>query len=397
MPYRIFSGVRFYEHMEIKDILAYLKAINNPADDMAYLRIINVPRRGIGNVSINKVQFFASENGLTFSAAISRAKEIPGLGKKAADIVRFADFMAECTDYAVENSVAKLIQKILRDTNYMETILDGTPEGQEREANVQELLAKAAAFENESDDVSLGKFLEDVALVADVDNYEEGANAVTLMTLHSAKGLEFDTVFIVGVEENLFPTSRSIDSGSHEEIEEERRLCYVGFTRAKRLLYLSHAFFRRRFDQIARNQPSRFVADVPPECITQVNSYGRPKEFVSSQARAASGFERSTNDLFASGRSRSAPTQKAYGAQGLSQLAAMGATKGFTPAAPPRPTPKSGPPEFFVGDKVRMAKYGVGEVLAIDPAGADYEVTIQFEGVGRKKFMANLLRVTKEL
>jgi len=372
IPYRIFSGTRFYEHMEIKDILAYLKAINNPADDMAFLRIINVPRRGIGAASIDKIQTYAAEMGITFYAATTRADEVPGLGKKAADVKKFADFMAELAEFTAENSVAGLMKKILDDTGYMETIADGTPEGEERVANINELLAKAHAFENESDDTSLAKFLEDVALVADIDNYQEDANAVALMTLHSAKGLEFNAVFMVGFEEYLFPTSRSIDSGQASEMEEERRLCYVGFTRARKTLYLTHAIFRRRFDHIARNAPSRFLAQVPPDCITPVNSYGQPRE------------ERFTT-------AGSTPPQK------RSSVPQSGATNNsFAPKkAPARPVPKGAPPDYSVGDKINHDKYGVGEILAIDPAGADYEVTIQFAAAGRKKFMAHFLKVTK--
>jgi DNA helicase-2/ATP-dependent DNA helicase PcrA len=201
IPYRIFSGVRFYEHMEIKDILAYLKAINNPADEIAHLRIINVPRRGIGMASLDKIKLFAQENGITFSQAISRANEVEGLGKKAAAVTQFAAYLDECAEFVAENSVVALMKKILKDTDYIASIKDGTPEGEEREANVNELLAKAVAFENESDDTSLAKFLEDVALVADIDNYSENADAAALMTLHSAKGLEFNTVFFFFFEE----------------------------------------------------------------------------------------------------------------------------------------------------------------------------------------------------
>jgi DNA helicase-2/ATP-dependent DNA helicase PcrA len=370
IPYRIFSGVRFYEHMEVKDILAYLKALNNPADDMAFLRIINVPRRGIGAASLNKIQVYAAERGLTFSQAIARADEIPELGKKSVAILQFSQYMNECAEFANDNSVANLLEKILRDTDYMRTIKDGTPEGDEREANIKELLAKARSFENESDDTSLAKFLEDVALVADVDNYDEQADAAALMTLHSAKGLEFNTVFMIGFEEYLFPTSRSIDSGRREEMEEERRLCYVGFTRAKKTLYLTHAVSRRRFDHIARNKPSRFLDDVPHDCIASVNMYG---------------LERTVRPFASTASQKPAALPPA--------LAAIAKHEKI---APPRPVPtKAAPPDYSVGDNVRQAKYGVGKILAIEPAGADYEVTVQFS-VGRKKFMASFARLEKE-
>jgi len=371
VPYRIFGGVRFYEHMEVKDILAYLKAINNPADDISHLRIINVPKRGIGAASIAKIQAYAQEKGITFASAITQAASVPGLGKKAEPVAAFSGLMLELSHFAENNSVAKLLQKILRDTKYLDSLADGTPEGEERVANIMELIATANAFSKESDDTSLGKFLEDVALVADIDNYHESANAVSLMTLHSAKGLEFNVVFIVGMEEYVFPGSRSIESGSPAEMEEERRLCYVGFTRARKILYLTHAFSRARYDTIARNAPSRFLGEIQMERLTPVNMYGKPKEFRGSASRDF--VQKNSSPSF--GKSFGKSIEK--------------------PVRPPLPAPKS-TLNFIVGDKVRMAKYGVGEVLEIKPAGADYEVSINFEAVGRKKFMANLLKITKD-
>ncbi|MCL2456297.1 MAG: UvrD-helicase domain-containing protein [Defluviitaleaceae bacterium] len=493
IPYRIFSGTRFYEHTEIKDILAYLKAINNSADDVALMRIINVPRRGIGAASIERVQSFAFENGLNFSQAIERASEIPNLKSKSVAIKNFSNFFDECKKFSEKNSVWQLMQKILHDTNYLQTIADGTPEGEEREANVKELLAKALAFENESDDTSLAKFLEDVALVADIDNYNEHADAAALMTLHSAKGLEFDTVFIVGMEEFVFPTARSIDSTADREMQEERRLCYVGFTRAKKILYVTHAVSRRRFDQIARNKISRFVDDIPPNCIASVDLYGNERtvrafskpaeknaalppalaalakpaekngfpekktiEFTRNKTEATeeSGFpekkfyEKPTalppalaalakpaeKNGFP-GRKKTSATEK----NGFTEGKKMSATErsgspersGFPEVKKTSATERSGspeqkktsamersgfperklfeklsvsrpisakatPPDFSVGDTVRQAKFGTGIVLAIENAGADYEITVQFPTAGRKKFMQSLARLKKE-
>jgi len=246
IPYRLFGGVRFYERMEIKDVLAYLKAIHNPADDLAYTRIVNVPRRGIGAATISKVQEYANYNGIPFSRALLESDKIPGLKNK--HLLDFAGFMAACTDFAQENTVSALLEKILYETGYYKGLNDGTVEGESRMENVDELMTKAREFERESDDPSLGRFLEDVALVADIDNYQEGAETVSLMTLHSAKGLEFNVVFIVGLEEYIFPSSRSVQDGSPNALEEERRLCYVGFTRARQQLYISHATRRMRYD-----------------------------------------------------------------------------------------------------------------------------------------------------
>jgi len=361
IPYRIFGGVRFYERMEVKDILAYLKAINNPADDVAHLRIINVPKRGIGNASIEKVQKYALENNMTFSLAIERAADVPGLGRKASAVADFARYMLELSRFADSHTVAATIKKILADTRYMDQFADDEiPENQERVANLLELIANANAFELESDDKSLGKYLEDVALVTDVDNYDTAANSVSLMTMHSAKGLEFNAVFVVGMEENIFPSYRSLESGDITAIEEERRLCYVGFTRARQQLYVTHAELRTQYDFPARNAPSRFLGEVRLDRLTPVNTYGRPKEF--RQSKAATQMERRVKPSI------------------------------------PLPAPKKIALDFEVGDMVRpakaMARFGVGKVLEIRPAGADYEVTIEFES-GKKKFMAKLGGVEK--
>jgi DNA helicase-2/ATP-dependent DNA helicase PcrA len=393
-----------------------LKAINNPADEIAHLRIINVPRRGIGNASLDKIRLFAAQNEITFSEAISRANEVPALGKKAAAVSQFSALLKECTAFAAENSVQKLMEKIINDTDYMLTIQDGTPEGEERVANVKELLTKAVAFENESEDTSLAKFLEDVALVADIDNYNEDTDAAALMTLHSAKGLEFDTVFLIGFEEYLFPTTRAIESSNPKDMEEERRLCYVGFTRAKKILYLTHAFSRRRFDHIAKNKTSRFLDDVPEDCIAPVNMYGKERGGVARSPRPVGNF--STSEYSVSDTRRDIPEKGATLPPALAKIAkpsdkppslnatapqigfgalkqlASGKTE-YRPAPRPIIPTKATPPDYAVGDKVNQSKYGVGEVVDISPAGADYEVTVQFPTAGRKKFMAGLARLER--
>jgi len=368
IPYRIFGGVRFYERMEVKDIIAYLKAINNPADDVAYLRIINVPKRGIGAATIEKIQAYAYAHGIAFGVAMERAADIPSLGKKASAITAFAGYMLELSRFAEDHSVAALIKKILSDTKYIDTFADDTPENQERVANIMELIANANAFERESEDTSLGKYLEDVALITDVDNYDTSSNSVSLMTLHSAKGLEFNVVFLIGMEENIFPSYRSLDSGEESAVEEERRLCYVGFTRARQILYVTHAEVRMQFDFPARNAPSRFLGEVQLDRLTAVNSFGRPKDYRPSAA------VKSVKDALPRPSFRAKPP---------------------IPVAP-LPKPKNVLLDFAVGDMVTLAvgKYGVGEVVEIRPAGADYEVAIEFDGV-RRKFMAGLARIKK--
>ena len=379
IPYRLFGGVRFYERMEVKDILAYLKAINNPTDDLATRRIINVPRRGIGDTTITRLANYATEQRLPLFDALKH--EIPGVNKKTRDkLAEFSTLLDDWTSLAATASVTALLQQILADTDYINSLQDGTPEAQTRIDNVHELLTKAQEFSAAAQDTSLTNFLNEVGLVADLDNYQEGAQAVSLMTLHSAKGLEFDRVFIVGFEEYTFPSARSLLSETKREIEEERRLCYVGFTRARKRLYLSHAFTRMRNGQRMACAPSRFLKELPTDYTQRVNAHGRPQGFVPSRAGMS----------VTSPAAPPAPTGKKP-----SFLADM-----HTPIASPKP-PKTNPPAppadaaFQIGDNVRDPKLGRGVVVAVAANGADLELTIDFPNIGRRKRLAQLFNVTK--
>ncbi|MCL2527457.1 MAG: UvrD-helicase domain-containing protein [Defluviitaleaceae bacterium] len=381
IPYRLFGGVRFYERMEIKDILAYLKAIHNPADDLAYTRVINVPRRGIGAATISKVQAYGGANGLPFSKALAQTDNIPGLKNK--NLKDFADFMASCEEFVADNTVTALLEKILAETGYYKSLNDGTIEGDSRMENVDELMAKAREFERESDDPSLGRFLEDVALVADIDNYQEGTEAISLMTLHSAKGLEFNTVFLVGMEEFIFPSSRSINEGSPTALEEERRLCYVGFTRARKILYLSHAEKRMRYDGgFSSNPPSRFLREMPKESIEAVNLFGRPRQQV---GRSFGKTE----------MSKPKPEEKVKLQVGRRFEDEM--IGGFKRPSPVKAATSSGePPSYVVGDMVKVPLLGVGKVMSIEQKRTDYEVTISFEATHKvRKFNTGFANIVK--
>jgi len=367
IPYRLFGGVRFYERMEIKDALAYLKAINNPADDLAITRVVNVPRRGIGAATITKIATFAAVNGIPFSQAISAS--IPGVKNK--NLHDFAMFMTDCISFANENPVAVVLEKVLHETGYYESLNDGTPEGESRKENIDELMTKAREFEKESDDPSLGRFLEDVALVADIDNYQEGTEAISLMTLHSAKGLEFNAVFLMGLEEYIFPSSRALTEGNTTALEEERRLCYVGFTRAKQVLYLSHAMRRMRYDGgYNNNPPSRFIKEVPKENIENVNLYGK------SRTQIGKSFD----------TPKPAPKQKLD--------AGIGRRFDFTQTK--TPMINDDPPDYGVGDRVSLPLLGEGEVIAIEERSGDHEVSVRFDISGKtRKFIAKYARIVK--
>ena len=270
IPYRLVGGVNFYQRKEIKDVLAYLKTIANGVDDLSVIRIINVPKRGIGATTIGRVTAFASEHGMSFYDTLKEAKQIPGIGKAAEKISRFIAQMEafRAMAHSEEYSIKDLIDHILEDTGYEEELQEeGEIEAQTRLENIEELINKAAAYEEDSEHPTLDEFLEQVALVADIDNVDDSEERVTLMTLHSAKGLEFPKVYLVGMEDGLFPGMMSIMSGDKTEMEEERRLCYVGITRAKKELVLTAARQRMVNGETRWSKPSRFINEIPPELL----------------------------------------------------------------------------------------------------------------------------------
>ena len=367
IPYRLYGGVRFYERMEVKDVLAYLKALDNPSDDIAWSRIVNVPRRGIGDKTLQRLQAYANDHDLTLSAAIGEQGQISGLSKKVAEsLAAFAKIMDELRSFSTSHSVTELLQKILDDTGYLLSLADGTPEGSARIENVQELTAKAFEFEagrSEGEERSLSSFLEDIALVADIDNYEEGADTVSLLTLHSAKGLEFEQVFMIGFEEGLFPSYRAVTSGKLDDLEEERRLCYVGMTRAMKVLYITWALRRFQYGREVHSTASRFMKEIPRENYQHVSMPGKVRPTKVNTAISP----------------RKAVVEKR-----------------LNPYRQEIPKPKDKPMELAIGDRVKQMKYGSGVIRAINPAGADYEVTVDFDRAGEKKIMANLSRLTLE-
>ena len=323
IPYRLFGGVRFYERKEIRDILSYLKVLANPADTIALRRIINVPKRGIGETSLDKLAAFADENGLSLYGALSRLDEIT-------------------TDDALN-----------------------------RIQNIDEFVNKAAEYDKANPEGKLEGFLEEVALVADIDSYEEGEETVALMTLHSAKGLEFPYVFIIGMEEGIFPGFRAVMYGGEKEIEEERRLCYVGITRAKEELYLTHAKSRMQHGITQYNPPSRFLKEIPADLVDM------PTRQISDMAKK---YDAMTQNKPALGRKNVLPPTAKFGGVGMKKE---------------MPAPKDFKLSYGVGDKVRAPKYGIGTVVSINNGGADFEVTVSFGAKGTKKFMARLSKLIK--
>lgn len=382
IPYRLFGGVRFYERKEIKDILAYLKLIDNSADAVAIKRIINVPKRGIGDKTVETAENAASKNGTTLFEALGCAAEYPELKSRGKKLGEFYELICSFKQKAEELSVHELIEYVVNATGYRDELeQDGSDDAMMRIENIDEFASKAAEFEKENENATLSAFLEDVALVADIDSYSEDDDAVVLMTLHSAKGLEFPYVFMIGMEEGLFPSGRAINTGNPKELEEERRLCYVGITRAKKELFLTYARQRMQHGQFVYNAPSRFLGELPPELLDNPFKKVQTREIPSHEPPKASPYNFGA---------RFAASRAGVAAGNMSARPVVP-----KPYAAEMPKPTNVTIDFAVGDKVRAPKYGIGEVKSIKNAGRDYEVEVAFTGKGTKKFMAGLSKLKK--
>ena len=372
IPYRLVGGVNFYQRREIKDVLAYLKIIANGEDDLATLRVINVPKRGIGAASMNKVTVFASVNQLSLYEALEDAKMVPGLGKAVGKIEGFVKQIEALRAMAGPGgcSIKDLIEGVLEQTGYAKELeQEGEEEAKERLANIGELVNKAAAFEAESGSRSLDEFLEQVALVADVDSLNQSEERVTLMTLHSAKGLEFPKVYLAGMEEELFPSAMAVFSPDPTDLEEERRLCYVGITRAQKELVLTAARKRMVNGETRWHAVSRFVDELPQEQAEL--------EFFDPLAA----YKQEKREI--KGAADTAPKALPWN---QSPKPSFGKT--FT-------VEKQDHLDYEEGDRVSHQKFGTGTVAEIKDGGKDFEVTVDFDRAGRKKMFASFAKLKK--
>ena len=414
VPYRLVGGVNFYQRKEIKDILAYLKTIANGVDDLSVIRIINVPKRGIGATTIGRVTAFASEHNMSFYDTLKEAKQIPGIGKAAEKISRFIAQMEvfRAMAYSEEYSMKDLIDHILEDTGYEEELQEeGEIEAQTRLENIEELINKAAAYEEDSEHPTLDEFLEQVALVADIDNVDDTEDRVTLMTLHSAKGLEFPKVYLVGMEDGLFPGMMSIMSGDKTELEEERRLCYVGITRAKKELVLTASRQRMINGETRWSKPSRFINEIPPNLL---DTDKLQPVFGKSKQDDPGDFGLPWDQGSKSGVSRFGMGYNAYASKTTSPSGNSGAgyknaknsgTGGFgssMQSLEPKKKPgfgktftvqKAASLAYKEGDRVKHAKFGEGTVKEIVDGARDYEVTVEFDKGGQKKMLAGFAKL----
>ena len=395
IPYKIFGGVNFYARKEVKDLLAYLKTIDNGQDDLAVRRIINIPKRGIGAASINKVALYAQEQEISFYDALCVAEQVPGLGKAAAKIRPFVLFIQSMKAKAKLLSVADLLQEVIETTGYVRELeAEGTDEAEARIENIDELISKAVDYAEGEEAPTLNGFLENVALVADIDSFDENSDYVVLMTLHSAKGLEFPNVYLAGLEDGLFPSYMSITSdNSQAEIEEERRLAYVGITRAKKNLTITSARVRMVRGQTQYGKVSRFVREIPPELLSGKIYEPKTKEEPIEQST----FQKARKAF------RTVPS---YGGSGYGKEVGEGYGSTFRSSKAKKPVytkvenqrdfgSAGGALSYQVGDRVRHIKFGDGEVMAIVSGGRDYEVTVDFDKVGTKKMFASFAKLKK--
>ncbi len=362
IPYRVLAGLRFYDRKEIKDLLAYLRLVFNPNDNLSLIRVVNEPARKIGVTTVEKVAVAAAEREMSMFAVMEMADQVPELARSADKLKGFTKLIRDVQKDISQEEPSKIIEAVYTRSGYMEMLLlEDSVENQTRIENIQEFIKSAQEYESSSEEPSLFEFLENTALVADVDNYDAEAESVVLMTLHAAKGLEFPVVFMCGMEEGLFPSQRSMYS--EEEIEEERRLCYVGITRAKKRLHLSYSMRRNMYGGSMYSKASRFLNEIPVKFIESVETDRGGRMDVSG------GKAKSQKDLFDE----------------------IFARKPMTPKKTAEPSAY----EFKAGDMVMHKKFGKGMILSVTPAGGDVKLEIVFDEAGTKSLMGSFARLKK--
>ena len=435
IPYNVVGGTNFYSRLEIKDILAYLKTIDNGRDEVAVRRIVNVPKRGIGNATMEKLEDYAQLRDIGLYEAMEQVEDIMGMGKAGVKIKAFVQVINKFRKLSTELSVAELIEEIVERTGYKDYLQDNDSESAEdRLANVDELITKAVTYQDTHEEPGLTEFLAEVALVADIDNVEEEDDRLLLMTLHGAKGLEFPNVYLAGMEDGLFPSYMTIVSDNPEDLEEERRLAYVGITRAMNELTLTCAKMRMIRGETQYNAVSRFVREIPDELLDNPlpESKRRNEALLQSMFGINGGLEQGRG----MGTGRGLEQGRGMGTDGSLDFGrGMGAARGteqgrgwqeydFRPKAVVRPkvTPKADKPfiakgigslnqlaglskgsvfqepaalSYGVGDRVSHVKYGEGSVLQIDREPRDYKVTVLFDKAGQKIMYASFAKLKR--
>ncbi len=386
IPYNVVGGTNFYSRMEVKDILAYLKTVDNGRDEVALRRIINVPRRGIGAATLEKLEDYAQLMDISLYDAMTRADDIMGLGKAGAKIRPFVQLIEGLRRQQKELTVAELIREIVDRIGYDDYLEDyDDSDSEDRIGNVDELITKAVVYQDTHEEPNLTEFLAEVALVADIDNVDGDADKVLLMTLHSAKGLEFPNVYLAGMEDGLFPGYLTIASDDPQDMEEERRLAYVGITRAMKNLTLTCAKMRMIRGETQYNAVSRFVREIPPQLLD-----GKAPERPRRDEILTDGEEIVDFRPKAVFRTRVTPkADKPYIAQGIDSLNRLaGISKGAQTQVPQTL-------EYAAGDRVTHVKYGVGTVLLVEREPRDYKVTVDFDRAGQKIMYASFAKLKR--
>lgn len=359
IAYKIIGGNRFFDRKEIKDVLAYLHLINNNNDDLRLRRIINEPKRGIGDTTVNKAAEIAAALGISLFEVFKSSDEYAALSRASAKISNFCNIIDQLTQLAETMSISELFETMLQATGYATALELEGEEGKDRLENVKEFASNITQYELETDEPSLSDFLEQIALVSDIDALENDEDRVVLMTIHSAKGLEFNNVYLVGMEEGIFPGNQSI-YGGREEIEEERRLAYVAITRAKKKLTVTNTFMRMLFGSTNRNMPSRFLKEIPEEFCESMG-------YVKKEIPNSFSFERPKTDY--------------------------SFKSSFISSAKPQTAPKASV-TYNVGQEVHHKTFGKGMIISATPVGGDTMLEIAFDEVGTKKIMANYAKLT---
>ncbi|MCR5344856.1 MAG: UvrD-helicase domain-containing protein [Lachnospiraceae bacterium] len=375
IPYKLIGGVNFYSRKEIKDVLAYLKTIDNAKDDIAVTRILNVPKRGIGQTSENKIADYAYANGLSFYDALKKADVIPGLSAAAKKIKPFVDLIEELRELLKTGNIELTVEKLLEKTGYVdELVIENTDESKARIENIDEFISKVVDYEKNVENPTLSGFLEEVALVAEIDSLDEDADYAVLMTLHGAKGLEFTNVYIAGMEDGLFPSYMSLSSGNYDDVEEERRLCYVGITRAKKHLMMTAARARMIRGETQYNPVSRFIKELPKEVM---DGYYKPNKT----------DDMPVNDTFKKAKASWKNNSFAESVNTYKSMADIKTGKDMSST--------SACLDYSEGDRVSHIKFGEGTVLMIKDGGRDYEVTVDFDEAGVRKMFASFAKLKK--
>ena len=384
IPYRILGGTRFYDRKEIKDIVAYLCVMTNANDKVRFKRIINVPKRGIGDATVDEIDRLSTEFETDMLSICKNAEKYPSLSRSAARLVSFADMIDDLKSSVGVLTLGSVVEKVIDKTGYMEMLRElDKAEGKDRCENVKELVSNAVIYEESNEQATLGGFLEEVALIADIDNYDADAPAVVMMTIHSAKGLEFPVVFLPGLEENMFPSAQSVMDES--ELEEERRLAYVAITRAKKRLFILHCNSRMTYGRTEFNRRSRFVDEIPKDFCDYEESFGdrmedTQREFVNQYSSYGSQKGVRVSRV----NSEDAPWNKQ--------------TSFSKPVSKPSPfsSPKPQGETFAAGQAVTHPIFGDGMVLSAKPMGNDVMYEVAFDKVGTKKIMGNFAKMSKK-